>query len=423
MKLHHLKAWKPRASQWNAAAAHHLLLRCGFGAGPGEAQRLAGLKHAEAQAEVFGRDQHDPRLLRGAEALLSTGQIDRLSAWWMSLILGAGAPLRERVALMWHNHFATSMIKVQDHRMMHNQVQLFRERGLGDFRVLLHSIARDPAMLRWLDGDKNRAGNPNENFAREVMELFALGIGNYTEQDVKEAARAFTGWRESNNRFTLRKVDHDAGTKTILGQTGKFGTDEALDILIASPACARHIASRLLEEFVHPRPEPAWIDEAAQVLVDNEWHIERSLQVILASQLFYSPGARRSRISGPVEFMLGCARGLDLQARPASLVAWCREMGQALFHPNNVKGWDGMRHWINAGTWIVRQNKVHELCTNNSGRIQSTPEQLLAQLLPELVGSDFERRLNQSLAAQPKLRADSAQVAALICSAPEYHLV
>lgn len=423
MKLRLLKPWRPSKSEWDLAAAHHLLLRAGFGAASGEAQGLVKLGFAPALEQVLTKDAHEPRLFEGARQVLSGGQIERLGAWWMSLILGAGAPLRERITLMWHDHFATSMTKVQDQRRMHEQLQLFRSAGMGDFRQLLQAVARDPAMLRWLDGDENRAGHPNENFAREVMELFALGIGNYDEGDVREAARAFTGWRESPSGFKLRQVDHDAGTKTILGQTGKWGSEEAIDILLAAPACARHIARRLLEEFVHPAPQDSWIEETAQLLVHNEWHIEKTVHVLLSSTLFFAEENRRTRIAGPVELMVMSIRGLGLQASPKQLYMRCGEMGQRLFHPKSVKGWDGMRRWINAGTWIARHNALLELCQANRERIQAQPEQLLERLLPALCKGDLAERLELALGKHPKLRQEASQVAALILTSPEFHLV
>ena len=423
MKAVHLIPWRPQAGDWDLAAAHHLLVRSGFGAAPGEAQELVDLGFADAKAQVLSRDQHDRRLQEGVHSILASGQIERLSAWWMALILGAGAPLRERVTLMWHNHFATSMAKVDDHRMMHAEVQLFRTLGMGDFRKLMHAVARDPAMLRWLDGDKNRAGSPNENFAREVMELFTLGIGNYSESDVKNAARAFTGWRASGRGFKLRKVDHDAGQKTLLGQSGPWSTREAVDILLASPHCLRHIARRLLMEFVHPNPKREWVEETAAVLERNDWHIGRTIAVLLNSKLFFSSVARRSRIAGPVELMVGAVRGLGIRAQPAQLVERCAQMGQKLFHPKSVKGWDGMRSWINAGTWIGRHNSLIELCNAHAEHVDNTPEQLLEQLIPELSQGPFARKLERALAQNPQLLKQNSEVAALILSSPEYHLV
>ncbi len=418
-----LAPWEPDRGAWNLAAAHHLLVRSGFGAKPGEAEGLLRGSVDDAIERVFAQDAHDPRLVQGVEAILASGQMDSLQAWWMSLILRGGAPLRERVTLMWHDHFATSMEKVEDHRMMHNQVQLFRDQGLGDFRELLQAVAIDPAMLRWLDGDKNRAASPNENFAREVMELFALGIGHYTEHDVKQAARAFTGWRETGSQFKLRRVDHDAGTKTLLGKTGNWGTQEAIGILLDSPHCARHIAKRLLEEFVHPRPDEEWVQQAAQLLVDEEWNIGRTIRTLLSSKLFFSNQARRSRITAPVELMAGCARSLGLRPRPARLVARCSEMGQALFYPKSVKGWDGMRQWINTGTWLTRHNSLIELCEEHAESIQAHASSLVAQLIPELAESPFAGQLSRVLAEQSGLELNGPQHAALILTSPAYHLI
>jgi uncharacterized protein (DUF1800 family) len=276
----------------------------------------------------------------------------------MALILADGAPLRERVTLMWHDHFATSNEKVDDVRLMYAQNQLFRDHGLGDFRALLHAIAKDPAMLLWLDGNANRRGHPNENFAREVLELFALGIGNYSEHDVLEAARCFTGWGVQGRGFTLRTNDHDAGVKELFGRHGSLTGEDAIDAVLDHPACTRWVARKLLEEFVAPVPEPTWIAEVAQELVDRDWSIEATLRTILNSTLFFGPEARRSRIAGPVEFVAIAVHVLGARVSPTRASTWAAEMGQSLLRPPSVKGWPGMRQWINAGTWIARHNAM-----------------------------------------------------------------
>jgi len=239
---------------WGRSEAARLLQRFGFGASATLLDAAVEQDRATCVEQLFARREHDPHLLGGIESLLALDDIGQLQAWWMALLLDDRAPLTERVSLMWHNHFATSWDKVGDVRLMHRQNQLLRELGLGDFRVLLHAIAKDPAMLVWLDGDSNRKGAPNENFAREVMELFALGIGNYSERDVQEAARGLSGWGVDGRRFVERSEHHDAGSKTLFGQTGRFGGRETIDLILAQPACALHVARRLVTTFVNARP-------------------------------------------------------------------------------------------------------------------------------------------------------------------------
>ncbi len=431
-----LRAWRPSKGEWDRAAATHLTRRAGFGGGPGEAATLANEPAHDALDDWLSRDAYDERVTKGVHALLPGGDTQRVAAWWMSLILSGGAPLRERATLMWHDHFATSDAKVDDVRMMYRQNELFREHGLGDFRVLLHSVAKDPAMLVWLDGGANRRGQPNENFAREVMELFALGIGNYTERDVQEAARGLTGWGTEGRAFRMRAEDHDDGEKELFGERGNLTGDDVIDRVLAQPACARHVARRLLEEFVTSSPEPAWVDDVARALITNEWHIGRTIERIVRSELFFSPAARRSRIAAPVELVAMTARGLSARIAPREATEAAARMGQALLRPPTVKGWDGMRAWINAGTWVARHNAMTTAAESTTvdwgavleGEDGGTPEALAATLVsvlvPDLLGGTLEARLADALRSADGSRDARASLgAALVLTAPEYHVV
>jgi uncharacterized protein (DUF1800 family) len=440
--LRALAPWRPRPGAWDPAAAAHLARRAGFGAAPGEVDRLVALGVDGAVDAMFERDEHDPRLLQGVRALLPVEDTDRLAGWWMSLMLAGGAPLRERVTLMWHDHFATSDAKVDDARMMFRQNQLFREAGLGDFRALLHAVAKDPAMLVWLDGGSNREGQPNENFAREVMELFALGIGNYTEADIREAARAFTGWGTRGRSFHLRESDHDPGTKEIFGRRGPFRGEDVIDLILEQRACRRFVARRLLEELVAPDPREEWIDDTAATLVREDWHVGRTIAAILRSELFFSPEARRSRIAGPVELICMTARRLDARVAPQRAAEAAAAMGQSLLRPPSVKGWDGMRSWINAGTWVARHNALVDLARahvqevegvrtdlraafGEPGSQEEVPHTVLAALLPgtDPVALVWESELHDAASEADDVDHALALVTGLVLTAPEYHLV
>ncbi len=427
MRLVALERWRPRESEWNRAAAAHLFRRLGFGAEPGRVERALGDGFEPTLEELLAKDAHDPRLLAGAEALLPAGSTDDLAAWWMSLVLAGGAPLRERTTLMWHDHFATSDRKVEDARAMHRQNRWLRERGLGDFRELLHGIAKDPAMLVWLDGNSNRAGHPNENFAREVMELFALGIGNYDERDVQEAARALTGWGTEGRSFVFREKDHDAGSKRVLGRGTRSG-EEALDAILAHPACPRFVARRLLEEFVAPAPEVAWVEETAALLVERDWNVRATLEVLLASRLFFSPAARRSRIAAPVECLAITARTLAARLAPRKAAEAARAMGQSLFRPPSVKGWDGGRAWINAGTWVARHDALFELARGAGGLVSvaepaEVPRNVLEVLLPDLDPAPFTPVLERAARRAQDLESALELVTALVLTSPEFQMV
>ncbi|MCZ6598804.1 MAG: DUF1800 domain-containing protein [Planctomycetota bacterium] len=435
-----LQPWKPGAGDWNRAAATHLLRRAGFGPAPGEVERALAGAHDAAIDAVLAKDEHEPALHGGVRYLLPAGNDEQLAAWWMSLILAGGAPLRERVALMWHDHFATSNDKVDDVRLMHRQNELFREKGLGDFRELFHALATDPAMLVWLDGNENKRGRPNENFAREVMELFGLGIGNYTEKDIQEAARAFTGWGTKGRSFVVRENEHDLGTKTIFGKRGAFRGEDVIELIIEHPACRRHVARRLLEELVAPAPEEAWIEETAAVLVASDWSIGRTIERILRSKLFFGPAARRSRIAGPVELVAMTVCALGARVAPSKAAEAASEMGQSLFRPPSVKGWDGGRTWINAGTWLARHNALVGVAQahidgdgdvevdlresiGDPSSIDAVPGLVLAALLPDVDELRYVEKLRACAESCSSVDEALAMTTAVALTSPEYHLV
>jgi uncharacterized protein (DUF1800 family) len=421
---------------WDASTATHVYRRAGFGADRARIEHAAAGDLDAALADLFGRRAHDPALLHGIRPLLALEQLEPLQSWWMALILADGAPLVERVALMWHDHFATSNDKVLDPRLMHGQVQLFRDQGLGDFRTLLHAVAKDPAMLVWLDGNANRKGEPNENFAREVLELFGLGLGNYTERDIQEAARAFTGWGVERRRFVFKERYHDDGEKEFLGERGRFGGDDVLERILAHPACARLVARRLLAEFVHPAPTDAEVSDWAGVLVAEEWNVERTLQRLFRCELFLGPRARRSRIAGPVELVAVTAITLGAHLTPREAARAADEMGQALLRPPSVKGWDGGRAWIHAGSWLARHNRLTQLANAPDGaRVDlfaacgepgdraAVPAAVLGLLLPEGAGDELLAAARRTADAAADVQRALQDVAALVLTAPEYHLI
>jgi len=416
-------------SRWDAAAAAHVYRRVGFGADRETRARATDLD--TALDDLLGRREHEPLLTRGVRSLLALEDVDSLQAWWMSLILRDRAPLVERVALMWHDHFATSHDKVGDVRLMHRQVQLFRDQGLGDFRALLHAVAKDAAMLVWLDGNANKKGHPNENFAREVLELFGLGIGNYTERDVQEAARAFSGWGVDGRRFVFRSQYHDEGVKEVLGASGNLSGEGVVDLVLAHPACARHVARKLLEEFALPEPSDAQVATWAEVLVQEDWHVERTLERLFRSELFLDPACRRARIAGPVELVATTLITLGAQGgpAPAQVARAAGEMGQSLYRPPSVKGWDGGRVWVHAGTWLARHNHITALVMSDELELGGAygagplPAAALSLLLPD--GASPDLRAAAERTAREAADPDEARrrVTALILTAPEYHLI
>lgn len=417
-----LSKWKPtKARPFDEAAACHLLRRSGLSYGSPEEVAAAVERGLEETLDtIFDDREPDPGLLRGVPSVLGQGSVERLRAWWMALLLTGKAPLVERVALLWHGHFATSNAKVNDVRAMYAQNRLFREQGLGDFRVLLHETARDGAMLRWLDADLNRKGAPNENFARELFELFALGRGNYTEADIQEAARAFTGLATEGGRSILREKEHDAGLKTVFGETGAFRGEDIVDRVLAHEACPRFVASRLLTEFgpdsLAAEEKSALCHELGAILVEEDWRIDRTLRRLFESKFFFEH--RADRISSPVELVVQTARRLNLRLSPMEGAELAASLGQALFEPPTVKGWDGGRTWIDAGTWIRRVAALESAARRaNQDMLPNEREALLRHLLPE---ASLRERVETACATAGELQ--DAEFLAAILTAPEAQL-
>ena len=362
------------------ADVRHLLGRTGFAPSPAEVAPWVGMTPAAAvdrllaQAEA-ATPRHPPPAFTAEPVHVPYGQLpdeaarrqarvrDRadtraLSNWWLVEMRESSAPLAERMTLFWHNHFATSEQKVRQPQGMYVQHLLFRQYALGSFRDLLQAVARDPAMLVWLDGGSNRAKAPNENFAREVMELFALGEGHYTEADVREAARAFSGWgvRRTDWQATFQPRQFDAGPKTLFGVTARYDMGSALDHILAQPASARFIVDKLWREFVSPTPDLRVAGRAAAELRANGWRTSAALRVLLLSDPFWAPATRGVLVKSPVELAVGTLRQFDLALDDFGPVeALTGRLGQDLFQPPNVKGWAGYTAWIDGATLLERK--------------------------------------------------------------------
>ena len=420
-------------AEWDFAAASHTLRRVGFGASRETLERAVENGFEATLNEVENRRDHSADLFgKSVDKLLSLGDITSLQSRWMALILGDGAPLLERVTLMWHNHFATSNSKLGDVRLMHAQNELLRDKGLGDFRELLHAIAKDPAMLVWLDGNQNRVGSPNENFAREVLELFGLGIGSgYTEHDIAEAARAFSGWSVKGRKFVFVEKHHDAGEKVVFGKGGVHTGEDAINRVLEHPECARWIAWRLLHTFVEPSPPREDIVRFGEVLVAEDWNIGRTLGRIFRDPLFLSERARLSRIAGPVELVTNVILTTQAAVSPLDAVRAAGVMGQSLFMPPSVKGWDGGRVWIDPGSWLARHNWLTNfaLAKGLDGAVafgkhkrSEAVDAVASLLLPDGIDDGMRKALESAASSAHSDGHAVHKVAALIFTSPEYHL-
>jgi uncharacterized protein (DUF1800 family) len=379
------------SDRWDFDAAAHLMVRAGFGADPSEIRRMRALgpekaveslisasvenyppptwatpdDQDELRAQVKEADTPDEKQM--ARKLLRekfVSEMKDLTHWWVTRMVNTHSPLIEKMTLFWHGHFATSAQKVRPAYKMWLQNETFRQNALGNFRTLAKAVSRDPAMMIWLDLVQSKKENPNENFGREVMELFTLGEGHYTESDVREAARAFTGYRINQPDQSFRFADRqfDPGLKTFMGKTGPWDGDQILDIIISQPESARFITAKIWRFFAYDEPDPKLIDALASELRNTRDELRPFMRSLFLSEEFYSPQVRRSQIKSPVQFIAQAMRTLPVQLPDANVVDFAfRQMGQVPFFPPNVKGWDGGKSWINTATLTFRYKLAHQL--------------------------------------------------------------
>lgn len=402
-------------ADWNYDFAAHLLERAGFGGTPEEIQALAKITPAQAIARLVrfeGTDIsqlppfdhsgiHDPGLepfpptrpavtdlaKEKGEALgikvkptgnrrlqpvvneffywlrASVLETNRVSYWWANRMLTSPRPLQEKMALFWHGHFASNEAKVRDYRKLLGQLELFQKQGTGNFRDLTVAVAQDPAMLSFLDAGVNVKGASNENFAREIMEIFTMGVGHYTEADIREAARAFTGWNYVDLKFVVNKDQHDDGEKTFLGHTGRLDGVDVIDIIMQQPATADYIAGKIYRYFVREDLSPELQKKLGAILRENHYEITPLLETIFLSRDFYSPASVGTQIKSPVQLAVSTYKKLGQRNIPGvpdfNLVT--AALGQQLFSPPTVAGWAGGQSWITPGLLLERGNLARDI--------------------------------------------------------------
>jgi uncharacterized protein (DUF1800 family) len=365
------------ADPWDLRKVAHLHRRAGFGATWAELHRdlkagpAASVKRFLKPRPQTADEQQVLDSLR--QGVLDSGDAERLKAWWLYRILYGPDPLREKLTLFWHGHFATSNSKVNNIGHMLAQNELFRKQALGDFGDLANAVVGDPAMLVWLDGADSKKEKPNENFGREFQELFTLGVGHYTEKDIREAARAFTGWELKDGKPLYNAAQHDAGVKTYHGQTGAWEGKDIVRITLAQPAAALFLCRKLYRFLVSETHEPPdeLLKPLAEELRRHRYSIAHVAGIILRSRHFYSAAAHRQRVKSPVEYSAGMLRTLEVSRvdNPNLLLALavtCERQGQELFYPPNVKGWDGGRSWLNSTTVLERGNWASDIVWGNA---------------------------------------------------------
>ena len=391
----------------------HLLSRTGFGAPtPGEIDALAQANHAQAVRALLDgvktkAASPDPDWLdtvqAGAQRGMTVEQAKEFrrqrnmdgtdaKAWWYGEMLATTSPLTEHMTLFWHNHFTSSMKKVKVPDLLYRQNALHRANALGNFATLLRAASKDPAMLVYLDNNENQPDHPNENFARELLELFTLGEGHgYTEVDIREAARAFTGWRfRPDTGFLFQPRLHDTGQKTFLGRTGNFTGDDILDIILAQPRVAEYITEKLWREFISDAPDPAEVTRLAVIFRNAQYELRPLLEGLLTTEAFRAPDNRGALVKSPTDLIVGTYRLIGYTPRDGrTMVLVGRNLGQDLFDPPNVKGWPGGMAWIDTATVPQRYEFLNQV-VNGLANLTQMPQR---------------RPQNQAQAQQPRQAA------------------
>ena len=332
-------------------ALGHLLRRAGFGPSPSSHEEFLSLgwrKTVDRMLDELGESPAPPP--EGFDPYVpgATQQV------WLDRMVSGRAMLTEKLAFFWHGHFATSNTKVQDPQLLWTQYELFREKGGGKFRELVEAVSRDVAMIRWLDGNSNRKGAPNENYARELQELFTLGIGNYSEQDIREIARAFTGWGSRHHKFVFSEQYHDAGEKTVHGQTGNWDGDDIVRIITGRPASRAFIATELLRFFSTPDPAASEVEAVAATLHKTDGSIKDALRTVLLADEFRTRSHYRTLVKSPVEFIVGVLRVSEVSPVPLWAHGSLERTGQILFRPPSVKGWPSGAGWLGSAAMVER---------------------------------------------------------------------
>jgi hypothetical protein len=416
----------------------HLMRRAGFGAGRDELEARVARGYEATVEELLHPETQPPvdayNLMRyQPAALLPGGQPPMGNVNWMFYLVNTKRPLEEKIALFWHHVFATGNAKVDNYDQLLEQIKLFRDMGMGNYRDLLVELARNPSMIFWLDNNENHGNAVNENWGRELLELFSMGVGNYTEKDVREASRAFTGWTFETKiprlpygrfpwKFEYRPEDHDDGEKEFLGHRGRFNGDDLINIIVHQPACARFVARHLYNFFVADEPQvPAWsieaprdpqaIDTLTTAFRDSKYDIRSVLRVLFNSDFFKK--ARFQHMKSPAEVVVGTLRLVGNYEIPrpgyGELSMQPSYMGQDLLNPPSVEGWHTGKEWINSGSLMARINFVAELIGDPSlpgvraiiDRLKAkgtlSPEQLVDGCLdllgPVEVGTDTRQEL------------------------------
>ena len=342
---------------WDLARAGHLYRRAAFGANWGELQQALS-EGPQRTIDKLLKPETDPAAFnREYDQYEFSASVDGLRDWWLRRMIQTPHPLLEKMTLFWHSHFAADAAKVKSARLMQQNVQLLRSQALGSFRTVFEGIWRDPAMLVSVGAEANRKARPNENFAQPLFEVFTVGPDRYRQEDVHEAARAFTGWFVLRSRLRYIEREHDDSDKQIFGRTGPFKGDDVVRILLEQPATAQALVGKLYRFLLSETEEPdANLLAPLAESFAKDYDILKLVETILRSNLFFSPAAYHQRIKSPIDFSLGIIKGLEETVSTTQLAQDLAKLGQNLYHPPTIHGWTGGRHWINSATMAARSN-------------------------------------------------------------------
>lgn len=367
---------------WTAETVEHLYNRAGFGARPQQIRRalkrtpeevveklLNGGKRVEPPhytqgtledlKAAKGLEGREKRRVKAVASRDNRAQLDAYTDWWLTRMVQHDDPLRDRMTLFWHGLFATAHSSVKRSYDMIEQHRMLRSGALGNYGELLQGIVKDPAMIYYLDNHKNKKSAPNENLARELLELFSLGEGHYSEADIKEVARALTGeFRDKIGNYRFSAKDHDKGRKTVLGESGRFRAKDVVDVLLRQTACSRYVAGRILLFMEGVEPDELRLTEYAAFLKRHEYSLKPFLRKLLLDPRFYSEDVIAARVAGPVDYLVGVTRRLAINVDPQFIHIASTELGQQLFNPPSVKGWDEGEAWIHTGSLLARGNTI-----------------------------------------------------------------
>ena len=458
-----------------ARRAAHLLRRAGFGGTQAQIDEFAALSRAEAADRLLNFAEVDNSALDSRIAaqnfnLTTPGRVDGkgpllqdMQRWWLTRMAYTARPLEERMTLIWHGLLTSQVSKIggQRAKLMVRQNEFFRAHALPRYDDLLHAIGKDPAMLIYLDTVESTREHPNENYARELMELYSMGVGNYTEDDVRESARAFTGWRlnapmrqpipeglteqerqalqnkiygEYEAQFVVQARLHDAGTKTFLGRTGNFDGDDIVDIIMEQPATGRYMARRLFTELANYNPSDETVSRLAALWDSSGHQVKEVVRAILVSDEFYSERSYRAIVRSPVELVVNMVRAFEIETDFKSAVGVVRGMDQILFEPPSVAGWPGGAVWLSSSTFFGRVNFLDQFLFQRGRPLavpalasSTTSNEAVDRAVKALVDDNISDAARQSLYAYAgtisNAQERAAAIAYLVLASPEYQLV